>query len=66
MTTLEHYYDRVGEEPTYERVSQWATIISYNAFRMDGVSMCLPETNIPAKVMNWEAGTIELFDGEDG
>lgn len=43
MTTLEHYYDRVGEEPTYERVSQWATIISYNAFRMDGVSMCLPE-----------------------
>ena len=66
MTTLEHYYDRFGEEPTYEQVLLWATIISYNAFRMDGVSMCLPETNIPAKVMNWGAGKIERFDGEDG
>ena len=63
MTTLEHYYDRFGEEPAYELVSLWATIISYNIFRMDGVSMCFPETNIPAKVMDWETGTFERFDG---
>ncbi|MBQ4198158.1 MAG: hypothetical protein II659_10000 [Bacteroidales bacterium] len=63
MTTLEHYYDRFGEEPAYELVSLWATIISYNIFRMDGVSMCFPETDIPAKVMDWETGTFERFDG---
>ena len=63
MTTLEHYYDRFGEEPAYELVSLWATIISYNIFRMDGVSMCFPETKIPAKVMDWETGTFERFDG---
>ncbi len=65
MTTLENYYDRFGEEPAYEQVSLWATIISYNVLRMDGVSMCLPETNIPAKVMNWEAGMFERFDGKE-
>ena len=65
MTTLEHYYDRFCEEPAYDQVFQWATIISYNAFRMDGISMCLPETNIPAKVMNWETGIIERFDGKE-
>ena len=63
MTTLEHYYDRFGEEPAYELVLQWATIISYNVFRMDGISLCFPETNIPAKVMDWETGTFERFDG---
>ncbi len=63
MTTLEHYYDRFGEEPAYELVSLWATIISYNVFRMDGVSMCFPDTDIPAKVMDWETGTFERFDG---
>ena len=65
MTTLENYYDRFGEDPAYEQVSLWATIISYNVLRMDGVSMCLPETNIPAKVMNWEAGMFERFDGKE-
>ena len=65
MTTIEHYVDRFGEEPAYELVLRWATIISYNIFRMDGVSMCLPETDIPAKVKDWEAGTFERFDGEE-
>ena len=62
MTTLEHYYDRFGEEPTYQQVSQWATIISYNVFRMDGVTLCFPETDIPAITMNWESGMIEPFN----
>lgn len=62
MTTLEHYYDRFGEEPTYQLVSQWATIISYNVFRMDGVTLCFPETDIPAITMDWESGRIEKFN----
>jgi hypothetical protein len=28
---------------------------------MDGLSMCVPDTDIPAKVMNWETGKVELF-----
>ena len=65
MTTIEHYESVWGKEPDYETVLNWATIISYNIFRMDGVSMCLPETKIPALVMNWEEGKIERFDGKD-
>lgn len=61
MTTLEHYYDRFGEEPAYQLVSQWATIISYNVFRMDGVSLCFPDTKIAAMTMNWETGMMESF-----
>lgn len=65
MTTIEHYESVWGTEPDYETVLNWATIISYNIFRMDGVSMCLPYTKTPALVMNWEEGKIERFDGKD-
>ena len=30
---------------------------------MDGVTLCIPETNIKSKVMNWETNEIENFDG---
>jgi len=65
MTTIEHYVDRYGEEPKYADVLEWATIISYNIIRMDGVSMCLPETKTPAMLMNWDTGRMERFDGEE-
>lgn len=65
MTTIEHYVDRFGTEPDYDAVSKWATTISYNLIRMDGVTMCVPETTIPAITMNWESGKIERFDGEE-
>lgn len=64
MTTIEHYVDRFGIEPDYKDVLEWATIISYNLIRMDGVTLCLPETTIPAKTMNWESGKFERFDGK--
>lgn len=65
MTTIEHYVDRFEAEPEYEQVVKWATIISYNLICMDGLSMCLPETNIPAKVMDWEIGKFERYDGKE-
>ena len=64
MTTIEHYENVWGEEPEYLDVLNWAIIISYNIFRMDGVSMCIPETDIPALVMNWDTGKMERFDGK--
>lgn len=63
MTTIEHYESVWGTEPDYLDVLNWASIISYNIFRMDGVSMCIPETKIPAMVMNWTTGKQERFDG---
>lgn len=63
MTTIEHYEDRFGVEPDYDQVAHWADIISYNLIRMDGISMCIPETDIPARTMNWETGRFERFDG---
>lgn len=64
MTTIEHYESVWGAEPNYLDVLNWASIISYNIFRMDGVSMCIPETDIPAMVMNWDTGRLERFDGQ--
>ena len=65
MTTIEHYENVWETEPTYETVLNWASIISYNLIQMDGLSMCVPKTNIPAKVMNWETEKMERFDGEE-
>lgn len=63
MTTIEHYENVWETVPTYETVLNWASIISYNIFQMDGLTMCLPETDIPAKIMNWETEKMERFDG---
>lgn len=59
---VESFTTKFGKDPT--EVEKWAEIVSYNLFRMDGVSMCIPETEISAKVMNWEKGEMERFDGK--
>lgn len=61
MTTIEHFVDRFGREPDYEQVSKWATIISYNLIRMDGLTLCVPKTDTPAMAMDWETGEMERF-----
>ena len=59
---VESFTTKFGKDPT--EVKKWAEIVSYNLFRMDGVTMCLPETEIPAKIMNWDTGNMERFDGK--
>jgi type I restriction-modification system DNA methylase subunit len=63
LNTIEYYIDRFKDLPDQDDIKEWATIISYNIFRMDGVTLCIPETNIKAKVMNWETNEMENFDG---
>lgn len=63
LTTMEHFFSKFNIEPDEETISKWADVISYNIFRMDGVTMCIPETDIPAVVMNWQKGKLERFDG---
>ena len=62
LTVVESFEDKFGKKPT--EVEKWAEIVSYNIFRMDGVTMCIPETEIHVKVMNWETGNMERFDGK--
>lgn len=62
LAVVESFILKFGKEPT--EVKKWAEIVSYNIFRMDGVTMCLPETEIPVKIMNWDTGEMERFDGK--
>lgn len=64
LTTIEHFMDKFGHQPVESVIENWANIISYNLFKMDGLSMCLPKTVIPVKIMNWEKNTMVYFDGE--
>lgn len=64
LAVVEFFSNQFGKMP--KDVERWAEIVSYNLIRMDGVTMCLPETKTPALVMNWETGKMERFDGEEG
>lgn len=61
-SVVESFINKFGKEP--DQIEKWSEIISYNIFRMDGITLCIPETEIPAKVMNWESGKMERFDGK--
>ena len=63
LNVIEYHIERFKELPNQDIIEEWATIISYNIFRMDGVSLCIPETNIKSKIMNWEINKMENFDG---
>ena len=63
LNVIEYYMDKFKELPKQDVIEEWATIISYNIFRMDGISLCVPETNIKSKIMNWETKEMENFDG---
>jgi len=64
LAVVEFFSDKFGKMP--KNVEKWAEIVSYNLIRLDGVTMCLPETKTPALVMNWETGKMERFDGGEG
>ena len=61
LTTIEHYENVWETEPDHDTVTNWASIISYNIIWMDGLTNCVPDTDIPAVVMNWETGRVEQF-----
>jgi len=63
LSVVESFVEKFGKVPL--DIAHWAEIVSYNLIRMDGVSLCLPETSTPALVMNWEEGKMERFGGEE-
>ena len=61
---IDWYEDKFQERIPSTLMEEFAHIISYNIFQMDGVTMCVPYSDTPAKVMNWELDEMERFDGE--
>ena len=61
---IDWYEDKFQEAIPSDIMKEIATIVSYNIFQMDGVTMCVPYSEDSAKVMNWELDEMERFDGQ--
>lgn len=63
----DYFCQKFPQEPiTLEEEKEVAKIISYNIFQMNGITGCIPYSNIPAKVMNWETNNMEYFNPNIG
>lgn len=61
---IDWFEDRFKRAIPTQMIEEFANIISYNLFQMDGVTMCIPYSDTPAKVMDWLLDEMERFDGE--
>jgi len=61
---IDWYEDKFKGEIPFDMIKEIANVISYNIYQMDGVTMCIPYSEIPAKVMDWDKGETERFDGQ--
>lgn len=65
LDVIDFYRSNYDIEIDENVVCDWAEIISYNFFNMDGLTLCVPNKSIPAKFMNWDTNEMELFNGEE-
>lgn len=61
---IDWYEDKFQEVMPLEMMKEIAGIVTYNIFQMDGVTMCIPYSDTPALIMNWELDEMERFDGK--
>lgn len=61
---IDWYEEKFQAAMLPEMWREFADIISRNIIQMDGVTMCIPYSETPAKVMNWELNEMERFDGK--
>lgn len=61
---IDWFEDKFRKSMPIDLMIEVAKIISYNIFQMDGVTMCIPYSDTPAKVMDWELDEMERFDGQ--
>lgn len=59
------FYDKFHIHLTPVDLVSYAKIISHNIIQMDGIKLTIPMTDISARIMNWESGEFERFDGEE-
>ena len=61
---IDWFEDKFKTEMPFDLMKEIANVVSYNIFQMDGVTMCIPYSDTPAKIMNWELDEMERFDGK--
>ena len=61
---IDWYEDKFQEAMPLEMMKEVAGIVTYNIFQMDGVTMCIPYSDTPVLIMNWELDEMERFDGK--
>ena len=61
---MDWYEDKFDEEMPLTLAEEFADIISFNIFQMDGISMCIPYADTPVKIMDWELDEMVRFDGK--
>lgn len=59
LTYHDYHIDKWNIEPEYLHLKQIAEIISYNIFQMDGLTNCIPLSNIQELIINYQH---DLFD----
>ena len=61
---VDWFEDKFKQALPIDVMKSFANIISYNLFQMDGITMCVPYSDIPARVMDWNLDEFERFDGK--
>ena len=61
---IDWFEDKFKMEMPFDLMKEIANVVSYNIFQMDGVTMCIPYSDTPTKIMNYELDEMERFDGK--
>lgn len=61
---IDWYEEKFQEAMPEEMMKEVANIVTYNIVQMDGITMCIPYSDTPVKIMNWELDEMERFDGK--
>lgn len=61
---IDWYEDKFKQKMDIDMMKSFADIISQNIVQMDGITMCIPYSDTPAKIRNWELDEFERFDGQ--
>lgn len=61
---MDWYEDKFQEDMSLDTMKMVAFIVTYNVVQMDGITMCIPYSETPVKIMNWELEEMERFDGK--
>lgn len=60
-TLIDYYQDKFNEKPTNKTLKEFAEIISWNIFQMDGLKYVVPMSNTYTKVMDWTRNKVVKF-----
>lgn len=61
---IDWYEEKFLEAMDIDMIKTIADIISFNVVQMDGITMCVPYSDTPVRIMNWDKDQMERFDGK--